>query len=320
MLAALLVFGSPGFAATPAGRTERVQFLGRDYVRLADYARASGLKLQWLKRDELLALSNRTQRMAFTVDSRCARINEVNVWLSFPVAGRSGHAYVSWLDVQTTLQPLLTPARWPRGAKIQTIALDPGHGGTDTGFKVGTVLEKNYTLLLSQELCDQLTRAGFKVILTRTRDREVGLSERPDLARRQGADLFLSLHFNAAADSSARGVEVFCLTPAGAGSTNARGATGDRSPCRGNRHDDHNVLLAYTLQRALVTQLGAEDRGVRRARFQVLREADLPAALVEAGFLSNPTEQRKITDPAHRRLIARALVAGILEFKRLIEA
>src|SRR5262249_28185273 len=154
-----------------------------------------------------------------------SRINGVGVWLVLPVANRGGSVYVSRLDVQRTLQPLLAPPRNRTETKIRTICLDPGHGGRDSGNQAGGNPEKKHTLLLAKAVRDQLSRAGLKVLLTRTQDYYVDRAARPEQARRAGADLFVSLHFNSADNSrdTVKGAEVYCLTPVGASSTNARG-------------------------------------------------------------------------------------------------
>jgi N-acetylmuramoyl-L-alanine amidase len=157
------------------------------------------------------------------------------------------------------------------------------------------------------------------VVFTRATDKFVELAERPALAQSRGADLFVSLHFNGAANSGAQGIEVFSLTPAGAASTNARGEGANSPGSAGNRNNSQNLLLAYHLQRALLLQLKAPDRGVRRARFEVLRGATMPAVLVEAGFLSHPEEGKKIQSSEYRQQMARAIVAGIENYKKSVE-
>ena len=87
----------------------------------------------------------------------------------------------------------------------------------------------------------------------------------------------------------------------------------------GNRNDDKNMLLAYELQKSLVGHLNVEDRGVRRARFEVLREAEMPAALIEGGFMSNPADARRIYDAGFRQQMAQAIVTGILAYKNKVE-
>ncbi len=210
--------------------TEQVQISGKEYVRLTDWAENNDLEVRWLKKDETLQLTGRSARLFLNVDSCEARFNGTTVWLLSPVAHRNGMVYIAQQDVQSTLKPLLSPpVREKHAAAIKTICLDPGHGGADPGYCVGANKEAKYTLLLAEELREQLVHAGFKVALTRDSDSAVDLPSRPELAKRRKADLFVSIHFNAASNApeSVRGTEVYCVTPAGAFSTNARGEGGD---------------------------------------------------------------------------------------------
>jgi N-acetylmuramoyl-L-alanine amidase len=276
------------------------------------------LQVHWLKREDSLQIGNATTRINLKVDSREAEVNGITVHLLFPVAYRDGQAFVSRLDLQTTFQPILFPARTRAGA-IKSICLDPGHGGKDPGNHIGPNQEKKYNLLLAEELRGQLVKAGFKVTMTRTSDKFIALPDRPQIANRRNANLFLCLHFNAFPQPSVQGAEVYCLTPAGAPSTNARGEGGGSGASPGNRLNSSNMLLAYQVQKSLTRSLGVEDRGVHRARFAVLRDAVMPAILIEGGFMSHPTEGRKIFDPAYRRQMARAIVDGVLAYKRIVE-
>jgi N-acetylmuramoyl-L-alanine amidase len=294
---------------------------GQVYLRLAVWAKAHGLELRWLKQDETLQLTNHSSKIVLAVDSREAQINGVAVWLLFPLVAHNGAIYLAQLDVETTLRPLLSPPRGAPGARIKTICLDPGHGGKDPGNRVGSNQEKQYTLLLAQELHTQLERAGLKVTLTRSTDAFIELPTRPELAKQRSADLFVSLHFNAAeaGRDSVQGAEVYCLTPAGASSTNARGEGAGAGWFPGNRYNDKNLFLAFQVQKALTRNLAVEDRGVRRARFAVLRDAAMPAVLIEAGFMSHPAEGRKIFSSAYRQKMARAIVEALLAYKRAVE-
>jgi N-acetylmuramoyl-L-alanine amidase len=298
--------------------TQQVFVNGKAYVRLADWARANDLQMRWVKREESLELWNANAKVALLVRSPEAQINGVEVRLLFPLVARNDEVLISKLDVQMTFQPVLYPPKRRGTTAANSICLDPGHGGKDPGFRVGSNQEKKYTLLLAQELRDQLKRAGWMVTLTRTRDAFVELSERPDVARRKRADLFLSLHFNAVQSSqnSVQGAEVYCLTPAGAPSTNAGGEGAGAGWFSGNRYNDQNMFLAYHLQKALKRNLAVEDRGVHRARFAVLRDATVPAALIEAGFMSHPAEGRRIFTAEYRRQIARAIVEAVEAWKR----
>jgi N-acetylmuramoyl-L-alanine amidase len=313
--------GMQGSASGVAGSVEPVALFGREYVRLNDWARDNNYSIQWLKHDESIQLSNRSFRLVFDVDSREAEINGANLRLCYPVALRNGSAWVSMQDIDATLKPVLYPPHNRNGAKVRTIVLDPGHGGKDPGFQDGSRQEKKYTLLLAQELSDQLKRAGFKVSLTRTTDTLIDLPERPEIARRRGADLFISLHWNSAGSvrSDVRGAETYCLTPAGAPSSNADGEVLGAGVKPGNRFDEKNVFLAYLIQKSLHRNLGVEDRGVHRARFWVLRDAQMPAVLVEGGFMSHPIESKHIYDPGYRKKMAYAIVEAVQAYKAQVE-
>jgi len=294
---------------------------GQDYIPVADWAGVHNFDLRWVKREESLQLTNRSARLLLAVDHRETQINGIEVWLLFPVVLHNGGAYLAQLDAQMTLQPILSPPRNRPGVKLKRVCLDPGHGGKDPGNRAGSNEEKKYTLLLAHEVRSQLTRAGLKVTMTRSTDTFIELPTRPEIARRRASDLFVSLHFNSAESGrdGVQGVEVYCLTPAGANSTNSRGEGGDTGSCPGNRCNDRNLFLAYQLQKSLTRSLGVEDRGVRRARFAVLRDAVMPATLVEAGFMSHPTEGPKIFTAQYRQKLARAIVDGLLAYKRAVE-
>jgi N-acetylmuramoyl-L-alanine amidase len=321
LLLAVLALASAGRGPGAPRTAEPARVAGQKYVRLTDWAKANGFEVRWLKQDETLQLTNRWSKILVAADSREAQINGVRVWLLHPVVAQSGTLYLAQPDAEATLRPLLSPPRNQPGAKVRKVCLDPGHGGKDPGNEIGSNQEKQYTLLLAKEVRAQLARAGLKVSLTRSADSFIELPGRPGLAKRRSADLFISLHFNAAESgrSTVQGAEVYCLTPAGATSTNARGEGNGEGPFPGNRHNDQNLFLAYQVQKALTRNLTVEDRGVRRARFAVLRDAVMPAVLIEAGFLSHPVEGRQILSAAYRQKIARAIVEGLLAYKRTVE-
>jgi N-acetylmuramoyl-L-alanine amidase len=291
------------------------------YVPLSEWARANVFSVHWLERDKTVELQGRNTRLTFNVESRSdarrAQINGVQVFLAFPILYQNGRAYISQIDLSETLGPVLSPPTDPRGINVKTICLDAGHGGNDPGYQVGSNDEKKYTLLLAQEVRAQLKTAGFKVVMTRTTDVKIPLEDRTAIARKAGADLFVCLHFNAFPDDKqVKGTEIYCCTPAGAYSFNAKGE-GDTRWVVGNRNDEKNMLLAYQMMKSYERNLGMEDRGVKRARFQVLREATMPAILIEGGFMSNPSDGRKIFDSAYRKQMAKAVVDGILAYKRI---
>ena len=296
-----------------------VRFNGQDYVPIATWVRANGLHCLQLRHGDEIFATNRTTRLVFDVKSHYTEINGVQVALSFPVANQKGVALIAQFDLDTTVRPLLFPGRYIAPKTIKTICLDPGHGGKDTGNRTFWHSEKTYTLALASELGDQLKKAGFNVILTRTKDTYVVLPERPALANRRGADLFVSLHFNATqiGRDQVEGPETYCITPVGASSTNARGEGSDHGSTIANRAGDESLLFAYQVQKSLVQNLNMDDRGVRHARFVVLCDSKMPAILIEGGYMTHPVESKKIYDAAYRRQMAQAIVKGILAYQKL---
>jgi len=297
---------------------DKISFGGKEYLRLDQWARASSFEFRWLDKNDLVVSSAYT-KMNFTADSRRMLFNGIVVLLSEPVVKQNGAAYLASLDLTTTIHPILFPPKNRPRQQVKTICIDPGHGGKDPGNMVGREREKTYTLLLAQELGAQLRKLGYTVSYTRTTDAFLDLPVRPDLARRRGSDLFISLHFNSAPGSDVQGTEVYCMTPQRASSSNARGEGATSRAYSGNINNAKNMLLAYQIQKAIVRGTGAEDRAVKRARYQVLREAPMPAVLIEGGFMSNPAEAKRIFSAAWRKQLATAIANGIESYRKAVE-
>ena len=259
---ALLAAGGTASAQNAAPMSERLRFAGRDFVRLGSWARQNGYDARWLKLNESLELSNGHSRLIFSKDSKEADVNGVSVRLCYPIVVKDGAGYIADMDLAETLRPILSPPHDGRRKKTWNVVIDPGHGGSDPGFLDGSHQEKKYTLLLAQELCDQLKRAGYRASLTRTSDSSLDKLLRPDIARRRAADLFISLHWNSAGvnGSDVKGTETYCLTPTGAPSTNAGNDTSSAETRMGNRFNAENMYFAYVLQRSLVRTLGVAIR------------------------------------------------------------
>ena len=219
---------------------------------------------------------------------------------------------VSRGDYDRTLAPLLWSPP-PEARRPARILIDPGHGGKDPGkqSKELRMDEKYLTLDTATRLAALLRQAGFEVHLTREKDVFVELEDRAKRAGAVKADLFVSLHYNAAAAASASGIETYCLTPAGQFSTNDPNNRGSTGALPGNRHDALNLRAAYQVQRALVTRLEARDRGVRRARFSMLKDLSCPGILVEGGFMSNRSEMLRLSQESYRQRVAAAIAEGI---------
>jgi N-acetylmuramoyl-L-alanine amidase len=226
----------------------------------------------------------------------------------------NGLPFVHSVDLMKNIEPLLHGFALPLKTN-RTVVIDPGHGGQNTGTTsvADGVQEKEFTLDWAFRIAGLLVSNGWQVLLTRTNDVDLPLSDRVAIAEQHQADLFISLHFNSAAPSQEQaGLETYCLTPAGLPSTLTRGYEDDLSLVfTNNAFDALNLQYALLLHRALLPVIG-HDRGVRHARFfGVLRGQNRPAVLIEAGYLSNPREARRIADPAYRQELAEAVAEAL---------
>lgn len=261
------------------------------------------------------AITSPQGTMVLEIGSREATWRGLEILLGFPPEIIDNQVFVHALDLKKNLEPLLLGAPLTfHGNRI--LVLDPGHGGSNSGTH--SVLdgrcEKEFTLDWALRIRSLLATNGWTVFLTRTNDSAVSLSNRVVFAEAHHADVFISLHFNSAApDKKQNGLEIYCLTPTGMPSTLTRGYSDvwtDRFP--DNAYDAENLQLAVRLQAELIRCSGEEDRGVRRARFMgVLLGQKRPAVLIEAGFLSNPAEARRIETPAFRQELAEAVANAL---------
>ncbi|RDZ28858.1 N-acetylmuramoyl-L-alanine amidase [Lysobacter silvisoli] len=222
-----------------------------------------------------------------------------------------------------------------RGMRPLIIAIDAGHGGQDPGA-IGQAgkREKDVTLAIARELARQINATpGLKAYLTRDSDVFIPLPRRAQLARQAKADMFVSIHADAAENRAAKGSSVYVLSLKGASSQRARWLADKENASDlvgGVRlQEADNTLTSVLLD---LTQSGhmkaSEDAAshvldglkrvgynhkprIERANFAVLRTSDMPAMLVETAFISNPEEERRLTDPAHQRALARAVLDGV---------
>ena len=191
----------------------------------------------------------------------------------------------------------------------RSIFLDPGHGGSDPGAISGGVREKDLTLSVYNKVSSKLASLGYTVLTSRNVDKDVDLVDRADQANKANADMLLSIHFNAGGRGIARGIETYYYQ-----------ATADRVP-KINKENHNNTerlersrKLANKVQQNLLYQTGANDRGVKRASFTVLRETSIPSILVELGFIDNPEERNKIKTNEYQERLANGIVDGIIEY------
>ncbi len=210
------------------------------------------------------------------------------------------------------LQPLLNPSPVSRPEdRAPILFLDPGHGGSQLGGRgldIGLV-EKERVLQVSLLLKELMEKEGWQVVLSRSEDQPLGLQERTRMANQAQADLFLSIHFNAAENRQARGVEMFVLRP-----FDGPWRRGDDGVAAmpGNQFDAENLVLAWYLQKGVLGAVEWTDRGVRRGNFVVLKELAMPGVLAELGFLTNTEEEALIARPETLQKLAEGLRDGLL--------
>lgn len=251
-----------------------------------------------------------------------------------------GHRLVVDLEADTkAVDPVTSrPAVVSGKMRDLIVALDPGHGGEDPGaLGRGRTREKVVVLALARRLQRLIDREpGMRAVLTRKGDYYVGLRKRMEVARKHGADLFVSIHADAFRDTRVRGSSVYILSRNGASSEAARWLAAQENASDlvgGVSLDDKDEILASVLldlsQTATISasadvasrvlrQLKGVGRShkshVERAGFMVLKSPDIPSILVETAFLSNPEEERKLNSAGYQHALAKAVLRGIKSY------
>ncbi len=262
-----------------------------------------------------VVMKNKWNSIEVETNSRRAWINGVMVWLHHPCRkGGRGWA-IREVDFKKLIDPIMRSYAFMPPGVPTTVVLDPGHGGKDSGA-VGKrkVYEKLAVLSIAKRVKTHLEAKKIKVRMTRTDDTFIPLPQRSTFAAKADADLFVSIHADSAGDPGASGVETFIMSVAGSDSSNYYGKGGDKSAGKGNLHDAANAVLGFSIQSNLVKTTKRSDRGLRRARFSVLKNTSCPAALVECGFLSNPEEEALMIEANYREAVARGISNGILGY------
>jgi N-acetylmuramoyl-L-alanine amidase len=290
---------------------------GRSYSGLHQLASQFGMQGHWLEGFKTFRLTSQWTTVDLSQNSRLMQLNQMPVYLGFPAFKQGANLYLSASDYQHSLQPILTPQAFGQPPKLHRIVIDAGHGGKDSGAcnNAYGLKEKELNLDVAQRLQRMLSQAGYEIIMTRASDQFVALDQRSESANRAKADLFISIHFNAAASASANGFESFALTPQHQASTKySKPGQGDELAYAGNKQDPWNILLSYHVQRSLVESIDSVDRGLKRARFFVLKHLECPGVLVELGFVSHLATAQKLGSAAYRQELAQALYHGVLAY------
>ncbi len=171
------------------------------------------------------------------------------------------------------------------------VVIDPGHGGTDPGALAGGRNEKTLNIQVAQYLGQILSQKGYRVVFTREDDRYIPLQGRVDIAEQVKANIFVSVHHNASENTGTDGLQTYYIR-------------------------ENSRTLAKIVHRNLIAKVGQPDRGLRTARYYVIRKTTMPAILVEMGYMTNPAELALITQAPHQRLAAESIARALDEYFR----
>ena len=306
-------------AASAADAWKIIKVRGSDYLSVENISQFYGLPSGIAASAEKVEFDSAKNPLGFVSGSREVMINGARSWLCFPVIEQDGKYLVSRTDVAKTIEPLVRPHRVQNVGKVQTIVLDPGHGGYDRGQVSRYGYEKDFALDVARKLRPLLQAKGLRVIMTREGDYFVPLEVRAQIANAARDSIFVSIHFNATNDDpNATGFEIFSFTPRGAPSTSDSAvAPSALSTQPGSTVDAQSMALSACIYHSLLGHLPEYDRGIKRARFAVLRLAKVPAVLIEGGFLTENGECKLIAQKDWRARLAHAIDVGIESYRAL---
>lgn len=234
---------------------------------------------------------------SYEVIGQLSKGNKVNVysvegsWTKVQYGSQTGYTSTSYLNIGgTTTNPT------PNGSVVENriIVLDAGHGGKDPGTSGNELFEKEITLDVEKRLSAKLKAAGANVILTRSGDTYPTLGDRVEIAKKNNADIFVSIHANSGSPS-ANGTETYYDT-----SQNASGG--------------ESKQLADEIQKQIIALVGMNSRGTKDEDFYVLRNNDMPSVLIELGFVTNKQDAEKLSSDKYRDLFAEAIYRGIVKY------
>jgi N-acetylmuramoyl-L-alanine amidase len=247
--------------------------------------------------------------MHLDLDSQKMHMNRVLFYTSLPIKSRENdpQIYVSQMDLVTLIDPILRPGSIKNAAPFRTVILDPGHGGKDKG---AAGMEAAETLKLALAIKEELQNLGHIVVMTREENVFVPLEERVEIAKANPKAIMISLHFNSG-PKDAQGIETYIMSA--------------REPNAQNRASIalatavHSRTMIYINGARGGKNFGMTDRGIRRAKFNILKHSPCPTILMEAGYLTNKEDAEKIKNPDFQKTLAAAVVRGVLVYKKSIQ-
>ena len=304
------------WAASSQAKWNVVIYDNRRYVPIEDVATFYKMNLPATSAGSISTRSSRPKHRGRGQWSQCLRQRR-QICALFPDRIQGGHTLISAMDVVKIIEPILRPQKIKNAGTVRTVILDAGHGGIDSGATGALGREKDATLDVVLRAKKLLQENGYQVRCTRITDFLVPLEKRAQFANRHANAIFVSVHFNKSNDGEATGLETYCLAPRGVPSMDEENLSySDYVQHPGHANDPANVALATTVHAALVRNLGLTDRGVKRARFVVIKNVTIPGILIEGGFMSGTPDARLIATPEYRQRIAQCILDGVNRYKK----
>jgi len=288
---------------------------GRRYVPIADVATFYKLNTPVVK-SNTFTLAGQGRTITGRLGGREILINNVKYVLCFNIISQGGRPLISAMDVTKIIEPVMRPGKIQNATAVRTVILDAGHGGHDSGAVGPLGREKDAALDVVLRAKKLLEGAGYNVRLTRGSDVFIPLEKRAALANKYPNAVFISVHFNKSKFVGGTGIETFALAPRGVPSMDEASLSySDFKLYSGHARDPENIALATSMHSSLLRHLQLYDRGIKRARFVVIRDLQIPGVLLEGGFMNHPNDARRIASTEYRDAFARAILEGANRYR-----
>lgn len=306
------------FAASAAAQWNVALHEGRRYVPIGDVSNFYRLNPPQID-GGAFTLTGQGRTIRGKAGTREIWINNVKYILCFDIVAKAGSLLISAMDVTKIIEPVMRPGKIQNATAVRTVILDAGHGGHDSGARGPLGSEKDVTLDVVLRAKRLLEQNGYNVRLTRMTDVFIPLEKRPAMANKYPNAIFVSVHFNKSNTRGGTGIETYALAPRGVPSMDEENLRySDFKPYPGHARDAENIALATAMHSSLLRHLRLYDRGIKRARFVVIRDATIPGVLLEGGFMDNPVDARQIASGAYRDAFARAILEGVNRYRSAV--
>lgn len=321
----------------------------RKYVSVKEFCQKANIDWNWDIISKRVTLKGNDVQVRLYVGSYFALVNNQPLVLDDRVRIYQGKVVMPYSFALRTFSSMLRRKSFAGSVKrdtryrIKRIVIDAGHGGREPGARGRNGLkEKDVVLDIARRLKRELNGNGIDIILTRNSDRFVSLWKRAHIANTKEADLFISVHANGSYARQAHGFEMWYLSEATDDNARALAAAENASlyfedyplsdlrdtstdlkatlwDIKNTEDRAESIGLAEYISSAMAKGLRGRNRGVKSARFYVLKYVRMPSVLVEVGFITNRNEERQLADRRHRQRVAKAIAKGILSYKKEYE-